>query len=197
METDESKETMALLNSIILKEDKSKTLLEHLQKLYETRTEMGDDRKFLDFFEEISLKLKHDGSYLKKDGANSVIFNYLNEFNNNIKQKKELLDPLVKRDEDGNNPESVGEIKNVPEYHNLFQFIEWTGYSLGEKESYILTNSLRNLCFKGTLGWVRFWGKIYGTKRDYFIAEAPAVERGNSINNIFRKKRRFSCRFNN
>jgi hypothetical protein len=165
------------LNSITLKDDKSRSLLEHLQKLYETRTEMGDDRKFLDFFEEISLRLKLDGRYLKSDNINTAIFNFLNEYNKNIKQKKELLDPLVKIEE-GSDPQPVGEIKNVPEYHNLFQFIEWTGYSLGEKESYLLTNSLRNLCFKQNLGWVRFWGKIYGTKRDYFIAEAPAQERG-------------------
>jgi len=178
METDDSKETMQLLNSITLKDDNKVTLLEHLQKLYETRTEMGDDQKFLDLFEEISLRLKTDGTYFKKDSLNSSIFNYLMEFNKNIKQKKELIDPLVKKDEEGNDPQPVGEIKNVPEYHNLFQFIEWTGYSLGEKESYLLTNSLRNLCFKQNLGWVRFWGKIYGTKKDYFIAEAPAQERG-------------------
>ncbi len=179
METDESRETMKLLSSINLKEDNSKNLLEHLKLLYETRIEMQDDRRFLDFFEEISLRLKLDGHYLKQDQVNKdTILNYLTEFNKNINLKKELLEPLVKRDDEGNNPEPVGEIKNVPEYHNLFQFFEWAGYSLGEKESYVLTNALRNLCFKQNLGWVRFWGTIYGTKRDYFIAEAPAQERG-------------------
>jgi len=180
METDDSKETINLLNSITTKGDKQITLLEHLQKLYETRTEMGDDSRFLDYFEEISLRLKLDGTYFKKDSVNTAIFNFLNEFNKNIKLKKELLEPLMKVEE-GADPVPVGEIKNVPEYHNLFQFIEWTGYSLGEKESYILTNSLRNLCSRQNLGWVRFWGKIYGTKKDYFIAEAPAVERGISL----------------
>ena len=177
METDDSKETISLLNSITLKDNKNITLLEHLQKLYETRTEMGDDQKFLDFFEEISLRLKMDGKYFKRDSINTSIFNYLTEFNKNVKLKKELIDPLTKKEDEGE-PQPVGEIKNVPEYHNLFQFIEWTGNSLGEKESYLLTNSLRNLCFKQNLGWVRFWGKIYGTKKDYFIAECPAQERG-------------------
>ena len=176
METDEIRETYNLLNSITLKTGKT-TLYEHLQKLYETKLEMNDDYKFLDLFEDISLRLKTEGKYLKEDNINTAIFQYLDEYNKNAKGKKDLLEPL-ERKEEGADPVPVGEIKNVPEYHNIFQNLEWAGYSLGEKESYLLTNSLKFLVFKQNLSQVRFWGKIYGTYSDYYIAEAPAIERG-------------------
>jgi len=179
METDETQETIKLLNSITMKNG-NLNLFEHLQKLYETKIEMKDDNKFLDLFEDISFRLKREGKYLKEDNINTAIFTYLERFNKNANPLKELLDPLEKKEE-GAEPVPVGEIKNVPEYHNIFQALEWTGYSLGEKESYILTNSLKVLCFKQNLGNVRFWGKIYGTNNDYFIAEAPAQERGKII----------------
>ena len=57
----------------------------------------------------------------------------------------------------------------VPEYHNLFQIFEWFGVSMGEKMAYLLTNSLRNLASNKGLPNVIFWGKIYGSEKDYYI----------------------------
>lgn len=181
MKTDSNDEAITLLKSIVSKNNKDQNLLSHIQKLFETKIEMENDRKFLDLLEEISLKIKKDGCYFTDKSSNGPLMSYLKDFNGNIDKVKELLDPLVNKGEDGSDPQPVGTINNVPEYHNLFQSIEWTGYSLGEKESYLLTQSLRNLTNKQQLGYARFWGKIYGSVKDYYIVEAPAVERGKNI----------------
>jgi hypothetical protein len=56
------------------------------------------------------------------------------------------------------------------------------GISIGEKESYILTNSLRSLVnSRGLPNGVVFWGKIYGREKDYYIAEASGVEAAGNI----------------
>ena len=86
-------------------------------------------------------------------------------------------------------PEPFGPVGNVPEYYSIFQTLEWVGISIGAKESYLLTNSLRNYLAKKGLSSIKFWGKIYGTQKDYFIAEALAVEgKLNLICRIWRRK---------
>jgi radial spoke head protein 4A len=77
---------------------------------------------------------------------------------------------------DTEQPEPFGPVGSVPEYYNIFQTLEWVGISIGSKESYLLTNSLRNFIAKKGLKGLRFWGKIYGSKKDYFIAELPEAE---------------------
>ena len=40
----------------------------------------------------------------------------------------------------------------------------------------MLRNSLRNLTYTKNLTSAVFWGKIYGTKNDYYIAEVTGGE---------------------
>jgi len=180
METDTKKEVFTLLNSIKSK-DKSNpdyTLFQHLQRLYETKEELNDDRKFLDLLEDISIRIKKEGSYFNDAQVKESIHHYLSEFEKNSKKKKILLGPLIKPAQDaGEQPEIVPQVNYVPEYHSLFQSLEWVGISIGEKESYMLTNSLRSLVnSRGLPNGVVFWGKIYGREKDYYIAEASGVE---------------------
>ena len=48
---------------------------------------------------------------------------------------------------------------------------EWAGVSFGEYETMLLQKSLKQLVSKTQSPSIRFWGKIQGTEKDYFIAE--------------------------
>jgi hypothetical protein len=175
METEMKSDVYGLLHQIKSK-DGHNTLYEHLQKLYETKVDLNDEHKFLDLLEDISLRIKTNGTYFQEDNARESLFKYLQEFEKNSKKKKTLLGPLVKIIPDSD-PEVITQVNFVPEYHNIFQSLEWVGISIGEKESYLLTNSLRSLVMNKSLpSGVSFWGKIYGREKDYYIAEAVGVE---------------------
>jgi radial spoke head protein 4/6 len=175
----ESDNDVFQLLEVIKSKDGKNNLYEHLQKLYEAKIEMNDDKKFLDLLEDISIRIKVEGKYKNEDTARKSVLKYLEEFNKNSKARMNLLGPISKVDDPS---ETITQVPYVPEYHNLFQTFEWAGISLSEKESYILTNSLRNLAFKKDLkNGVTFWGKIYGTEKDYYIAEAVGLDSGKHI----------------
>ena len=179
MESGNIQENLFELLSKVKSKEGEKNLYEHLTKIFETQLEMNNNNKFLDLFEDISLKLKStDGKYLDVEAERTFnsLFTYLEEFNNSAKTKKTLIEPLVKKEGDEIVP--VTQVGYVPEYHNLFQIFEWFGVSMGEKMAYLLTNSLRNLASNKNLGNVIFWGKIYGSEKDYYIAEASGMEAG-------------------
>jgi ribosomal protein L12E/L44/L45/RPP1/RPP2 len=54
----------------------------------------------------------------------------------------------------------------------------YAGISFGEYGTYILHKSLKALCVKTGASNLRFWGKIRGTKADYYIAEVTADAAG-------------------
>ncbi len=48
---------------------------------------------------------------------------------------------------------------------------EWAGIYFGEEETYLLQKSIRRLALLSGASQLRFWGKIYGSKKDYWITE--------------------------
>jgi len=171
-----TKEEVVNLLKTITSEDKNKNLYEHLQELFNTKLHMQDDEKFLDLFEDISYRLRKQGFYIPENDKESKIKTYLEYYVQAVKDKKVLLEPLVKKDGEEITP--ITSVGFVPDYYMTFQQLEWCGISISEKESYLLTNSLRTLCSDKNLPSVSFWGKIFGKDKDYYIVETAAVEGG-------------------
>lgn len=48
---------------------------------------------------------------------------------------------------------------------------EWAGIGFGEHETYRLQKSLKKLAQDSGAGNVTFFGKIYGSEKDYYVAE--------------------------
>lgn len=48
---------------------------------------------------------------------------------------------------------------------------EWAGVSFGEEETFKLSKSMKRLAVMSGASQLRFWGKIYGTEKDYYIIE--------------------------
>lgn len=175
-------------------EDKSKSLISHLNSLYETKLKMKNDDRFLDLIEDISIRLRTEGKYLEEETNFDSIQKYLNSLLLNIQGKKTLLEPLAKYENEPD-PDSeeipekvvIPNVGFVPDYHSIFQDLEWAGISISDKEAYLLRSSLKSLVNERSLSTVSFWGKIYGIKNDYFIAESPGVEGAGIIYyNLFR-----------
>ena len=48
--------------------------------------------------------------------------------------------------------------------------LSWAGVDFGEEEMYMLGKSIKRLAMMSGAESVKFGGKIYGTKKDYWIA---------------------------
>lgn len=70
----------------------------------------------------------------------------------------------------------ITQVNFVEDYHSLFNKISWAGVGLDEKTSFLLTNSIRNLSAKLQSGFLKFFGKIYGIEKDYYIVQASDYE---------------------
>ena len=142
-------------------------LFEHLNKMYEVKKEMNDDEKYSDLFEDISIRIKKEGAYGKDTPSNCQI--------QTDQKVKDLLAPLAKAEGEGQEKVPVTNVNFVPDYVDLFNKFSFCGISIGTKESLLLTNSLRNLSSTIGNGSVSFFGKIYGTEKDYYIAEGTDI----------------------
>lgn len=52
------------------------------------------------------------------------------------------------------------------------------GYGFGEKEAYQIYVSLKKFAQVRNPSYLKFWGKIFGTKRDYYVVEIKAEPQG-------------------
>ena len=146
----------------------STNLFEHLNKMYQVKKEMNDDIKYSDLFEDISIRIKKEGFYGKDTPVSPQM---------PPDQKiKDLLSPLSRAEGEGAEKVPVTSVNFVPDYVDLFNKFSYCGISLGTKESLLLTNSLRNLSSTLSAGSVSFFGKIYGTKKDYYVAEGIDID---------------------
>ena len=49
--------------------------------------------------------------------------------------------------------------------------LEWAGISFGEEKFYMLQKSIKRLALMSGASALRFWGKIYGKQKDFWILE--------------------------
>ena len=61
METEDKFKEIATLLSEIKSPDGTKSLLDHLELMFNTKLELNDDTKYNDLFEDISIRIKQNG----------------------------------------------------------------------------------------------------------------------------------------
>lgn len=104
------------------------------------------------------LKLKEE---IRHKGASEAVAAFA------LKAGKLFETPKLEEDEEPPVKETVG---NVPDLLTMGRMFEWAGVTLGEN-NFLLQKSLARLAGKTGAAKIRFWGKIYGAQRDYYIAE--------------------------
>lgn len=65
----------------------------------------------------------------------------------------------------------VGYVPNLMEDNAIWQ---WAGIGFGEHETYKLLMSIKKLANTTQATNLSFWGKIFGTQKDYYIVEGVA-----------------------
>ena len=116
---------------------------------------------------------KYDNPELKRES----LLNYLQSFSQNKKRIKSLLEPWIQKSNDQEGEaKPITTVNFISDYHSIFQKLSYAGISLGEEESFLLTNSLRNLSGLLQAGQISFFGKIYGSEKDYYIAQIADLD---------------------
>lgn len=174
MVTELSKKQIGKMLSKIKSNDGKSNLFEHLQKMHAEKKTLNNDQLYHDLFEDISIRIKNNGYYIPSENKKNL-YSFLESFANTINPIKNLLKPLMKIEPESE-PVLITTVNFVPDYVEIFHKIQWAGISFGEKQSLLLTNSLRNLSSTLSGGNVSFFGMITGTEKDYYIAEATDIE---------------------
>lgn len=158
----------------ILKSSDGRELYSHLIECFNNLILYYPDDA-LDKFEEVSYLLKHeDKSKLRQflNLDNPKDFKTMTECKKNYVDKAASLFPrkVEEGGEDGEPQEqpAAGKLSNL---HADSEILEWAGISFGDIETYRLQASLTKLSVSSGSDKIRFWGKIYGTEKDYYIAE--------------------------
>ena len=189
-ETETAYKEISEMLAEIKSSDGEKNLLQLLSNLLDTKIELDNDQLYIDQFEDIVAKIKKNGYYIKDSLKRESLFKYLEDYTKNIKAKKDLLKPPMNKAEGEGGGEGEGEggaeqenegtpitqVNLVEDYYSLFNKISWSGVGLDEKTSFLLTNSIRNLSAKLQAGFLKFFGIIYGTEKDYYIVQASDYE---------------------
>lgn len=131
-----------------------------------------------DKFEEIShlvkrthLKIKdpkydHQVNKIKDEKKNPQVEQMINQSKNLIRERIDLANKADKLLLSTQNPV---EMPNVSEEVGM---LEWAGVGLGgDQAAFIITKSLKKLATLSGAKSLRLWGKIFGTQKDYVVAE--------------------------
>ena len=169
--------------------DMHKNLYTHIKNLLKTKYLLNDNDKFNDLLEDISIRIKTLGYYLKDedDLSSEYIQKILNDteiiekIQSQFNKEKLLMKPPAKTEE-GSEPQPITNINFVPDYFELFRKFSSFGISFSKKELLLLNKSITRLATVLTNGNITFFGKIYGTQKDYYIVEATEIDPPENFN---------------
>lgn len=77
----------------------------------------------------------------------------------------------------------------IPDIVEESRMFEWAGLSFGEEETYKLSKSIKRLAQLSGASKLRFWGKIYGSSKDYWVVEGVLDIPEEEHSNYFQEKR--------
>jgi radial spoke head protein 4/6 len=149
--------------------EKGKSLMDHLQEVF-SQLIYDNPRDPLSYLELLSQDIKkYSFSYLNSPSFNSAD---LTETLKWASEEQKLIDKPKEVNEEGVVTEVVPE--NLPAIADIMddrQLLRWAGVDLGEEECYRLRQALKKLVREKSAKDIRFWGKIYGTEKDYYVIE--------------------------
>lgn len=128
---------------------------------------VNNDRDGYHLFEYYSHAVKH-GQHPADNFRNEE----LDQLADYAKKFKALLNkPNVGTEEEPAEPGPCGYLSNLVEEAKLF---EKAGVGFGEETTYIIFKAVERFCVTKQIKEVKFWGKILGRQKDYYILESAA-----------------------
>lgn len=133
-------------------------------------------KEALDKFEEVSYLCKNKDKHNMADFLNleetkchkahtEGLKNYIDQCQKHFTKEK------PEGEEEGGEPAEPAPVGNVPDLLAERKIFQWAGVGFSEEETYRIQKSLKAFVTKSGATQVRFWGKVYGTERDYYVAE--------------------------
>lgn len=165
------------------KNEKGESLYDHMLTLF---TQLIYDRPSdpQGIFEQLSLQVKSSHFRYQHPVSTHIKDNY-EAIAKWISDCRLLLDKPKEENDEGQMVEIAAEpLPYIPDLLAEREMLRWAGIDLGEEETFRLQMSIKKLVRDKNAKDVRFWGKIHGTERDYYIVEgqgeAPEeeIERG-------------------
>lgn len=161
-----------ILHAKANKDDKS--LFEHLcavfEKMMNGQTISGNS---FEDFEKISSFIKHN-DFRYKDPRPAPEVNQAKDYSTELTEwYNECLNTLGKitRPDEKGLKKEVKALGAVPNFQADTQTLELAGIGFGREEAYLLQKSLSSLAARTQARSLRFWGKIFGSEKDYYVAE--------------------------
>ena len=148
------------------------SLYTHLQRVFEHLIQHSPDLA-LERFEEISMMIKKGidpSKYLsvleKRDYVDVAkdAESYIKKMSPHFEQPE--------ANEEGEIPQPDPIASQVQDLLSESRVFQWAGVGFGEMETYRLQKSIKKLAASKSHKSVRFFGKIFGTERDYYVVEA-------------------------
>jgi len=137
-------------------------------------------------FEEVSYLIKQgDEAKLRQFLKTCESKRYAAHSDSTAKATKQYLDrasalcstsvPVANPEDPDAQPEQPAPVCFIPDLISDNKSVyQWAGLNLGDYNCMLLQKSLQKLATSSGATKLRFWGKIQGTERDYFIAEGSA-----------------------
>lgn len=153
-------------------------LEEHLQQLFNFLI-LHYPGQALEKFEEASYLIKHKMPIeqfmrIKDDRDYHQLVKDLDGYTGQM--QKIFAKPVA--DDGDDPPEEPPAVAYVADLNALSRQWQWAGIGFGEQETYRLQKSLKKLATAVTPQSLRFFGKITGTEKDYYIVEAEMEDGG-------------------
>ena len=126
----------------------------------------GRTQNSVDIFEDLSLD--------KKDGVEANVREiderevFVAKLQSSLFEKTNIEDADLEQEDDVEMP--------LPDLMDISYYFEQAGVGLGREETFKIFLALKNLVDTHTLQNVRFWGKIFGTEKNYIVAEVEYRE---------------------
>ncbi|ORX48989.1 hypothetical protein BCR36DRAFT_371054 [Piromyces finnis] len=125
----------------------------------------------VDIFETLSTQVKK--KKFVPDSFNSFgEFRYVKETNTELEDARVKIELFQNENEEAHADDG----NEIPDLMSLYNLFEWAGLSLGKEETFLINASMQKLMNEKGLKSMRFWGKIYGTIKNYYIVEADQKE---------------------
>ena len=155
-----------------IKSASGESLFAHLQKVFEQLMLHSPDLA-LERFEEVSYMFKHNidlKEFLKLEEVRNYSALAASSEAYCEQMKPHFAQP--EPDEDGVIPAAEPLATQVQDLLSASRIFQWAGISFGEQETYRLQKSIKKLAAAKPHKAIRFFGKIYGTEKDYYVVEA-------------------------
>jgi radial spoke head protein 4A len=149
--------------------EKGKSVMDQLQEVF-SQLIYDNPSQGLDKLELLSLDIKKHGfSYLHSKTIPKADLDSL--ITHSVLEQK-LIDRPKEENDEGVQvevaPDPLPAILDIMEDRHL---LRWAGIDLGEEECWRLRQALKRLVKEKSAKDIRFWGKILGSQKDYYVVE--------------------------